>query len=507
MANYRDYIKLLGLKEAPFRLSPDPSYFFSSNTHLSALEVLKFAIERGEGFMVLMGRAGTGKTLLIRMLLKELGPEKIAVAVVTPSVSPSGLLTLLLEELGCSSDESEQEQAVLLKRFQKKLLELAEDGRDVVIILDEAQNVPRETLEQLRMLSNLETNRRKLLQILLAGQMELKDLLDSPGLGQLTQRIVVMEKLRPFSREETREYVNFRLARAGRPDLKLTSRALDAIFRSTSGIPRLINRIMDRTLLMTAAAGRQCFGARDVEAAIDTLPAPFSGSTGRTGSRRLFSRRNSRLGMKMPSVLAVGIGLVSLSFSFAVWQGDMIKNSAVEKIFASGRSCTSRSAEPMAMQMNAGAASDSTKEKTGMNTHDVQGAADHAAGVNGTQKDVTTVMYCQMERNGFEQQSEPLDTQACSVQKGAETDDRTGQDHPKQQDDTLPEVLFVIPRAANVRSGPDVSSDPVCCLRSGRRLDVMGKQGNWYEIYWQNDDGTDSCQGWISAKVVDRAYP
>lgn len=268
-----DYLKFFGFKEHPFRLSPDPFFFFPSKAHVAAKEVLKFAIERGEGFMVLIGPAGTGKSLLLRMILLELSPQKIPAVVVTPTAGPAGIIRMILEELGRTVPDTD-DIAVLLKEFQNTILALASEEKEALIVIDEAQNLSVETLEQLRMLSNIETSQRKLLQILLIGQTELEGLLQDAKLGQLTQRIVIKENLAPLSREEIMQYVKYRLALAGRGDIAFNSKAAAKVEVLTQGIPRLINRLMDRTLLIAAAKGSNQIDIKTIEEAQKTLPQP-----------------------------------------------------------------------------------------------------------------------------------------------------------------------------------------------------------------------------------------
>ncbi|HIQ37536.1 MAG TPA: hypothetical protein EYH36_06020, partial [Desulfocapsa sulfexigens] len=228
--NESNYLQCYGLSSAPFRLSPDPGFFFPSNTHIAAREVLKYAIKNNEGFMVLSGRAGTGKTLLLRLLLKEMEEDRHSVLIINPVLTPATLLHRILLELGFNLDAATGE-AGLMTAFQKILLRLAANNKDLLIIIDEAQNMPLPTLEYLRMLSNIETNRKKLLQILLTGQPELDVLLEDEKLAQLSQRTVVHEKLQPLSAKETIEYVNYRLAKAGRGDIGLTWFAKRTLYR------------------------------------------------------------------------------------------------------------------------------------------------------------------------------------------------------------------------------------------------------------------------------------
>lgn len=229
--------------------------------------------------MVLIGPAGSGKSLLLRMILLELSPQKIPAVVVTPTAGPAGLIRMIIEELGRSAPATD-DISILLKKFQNTILDLASQGKEALIVIDEAQNLSIETLEQLRMLSNIETSQRKLLQILLIGQTELDGLLQDARLGQLTQRIVIKEALSPLSKDEIREYVKYRLARAGRGDIDLDSRAVAKIAALTQGIPRLINRLMDRTLLMSAAKGSTQIDPQTIEEAQKTLPQPCNSRPG-----------------------------------------------------------------------------------------------------------------------------------------------------------------------------------------------------------------------------------
>lgn len=265
------YLSCYNLHKAPFGLSPDPDFFFPAPPHLTACKTLKHTLQRGEGFMVLIGEAGTGKTLLIRILLKEMDRNKIPVVLLSPTVDPPGLLRIILTELGENTSQ-ENDMASLLTRFQKTLLNMARNGKELLIIVDEAQNLPIDSLEQLRMLSNIETSDRKLMQILLVGQPGLGEKLQDPLLGQLNQRIVINENLRPLNRKETVDYIRFRLAQAGQGGLPIGRSAGRLLYKNSRGIPRLINRLMDRTLLFGCADSSGKLTAGHVKKALETLP-------------------------------------------------------------------------------------------------------------------------------------------------------------------------------------------------------------------------------------------
>lgn len=264
------YLKLYGFHSPPFGLSPDPSFFYPAPTHQAAGKILSHAINSGEGFMVLSGRAGLGKTLLLKRILKGLGENKTPILILSPAVDAKGLLQLLLGEMGISYDE-QASIASLLQHFQHHILEMAEKGQELFIIVDEAQNMPTQTLEQLRMLSNLETGQRKLMQILLIGQTGLEKVLNDPSLGQLVQRIVAHERLQPLDANQVAQYVSYRLKKAGGENITLSKSGCRLLHKASKGVPRLINRIMDRTLLLASLDSTRDLSKHHIKTALSTM--------------------------------------------------------------------------------------------------------------------------------------------------------------------------------------------------------------------------------------------
>jgi len=246
-----------GFTEKPFSLTPDPKYLYKSESHANAFDLLQYAIRRREGFVVVTGDIGTGKTTLCRAILEQLDRKTFTALVLNPFLSEDDLLRLILQDFGVVSREeikrgrlagiSKQELIDTLNEFLLSLLPLRAGA---LLIIDEAQNLPRQVLEQIRILSNLETDKEKLLQIVLVGQLNLKDLLRSPELRQLDQRVSIRYELRPLTREETFAYIAHRLTIAGGGAVvSFAPKALDLVHRYTSGIPRLINLVCDRALL------------------------------------------------------------------------------------------------------------------------------------------------------------------------------------------------------------------------------------------------------------------
>lgn len=251
MASSLSYLAYWGLTEEPFRLTPDREFYYASETHKAVEETIRYGVEQGDGFIITLGEVGTGKTMLIRWLLKEWRGKFALAFLVSPQLTPRQLLQAILSDLGLEKPGYERMSLDrLLRILNDYLFSLARDGKKLLIVIDEAQNLPDDSLEQLRLLSNFESDKDKWLQIILVGQPELGEKLARKHLRQLLQRVTVMETLQPLSEVEMLDYVHFRLARAGRADHRLDRRCSRELWRYTGGVPRLINKIMDRALLV-----------------------------------------------------------------------------------------------------------------------------------------------------------------------------------------------------------------------------------------------------------------
>ncbi|MFK7894225.1 MAG: ExeA family protein [Myxococcota bacterium] len=289
---YKEYY---GLVRSPFEMTPDPSFLYMGEAHREGLATLVYAVNSGKGFVMLSGEVGTGKTTLLHALLSQLDSQTNSAFIFNPRLDPIGFFRMLFDELDIGQAcETKAEYLLALNHY---LIEKLAANEKVLLIVDEAQNLSTEMLEEIRLLSNLETPTSKLIQIMLVGQPELEDLVDQPELRQLRQRIALRHRLRPFNEQEIDAYVNERLAKAGYTGGALfKKKAIKELFRVTQGTPRMINNVCDGSLLAGYARQRSTIGPEivlevahdlgligkdEVEGSADT-----NGSTDETPKRR-----------------------------------------------------------------------------------------------------------------------------------------------------------------------------------------------------------------------------
>lgn len=265
------YQSFYGLKEMPFNITPDPNFLYLSPTHQEALQHLKYGIAEKKGFIVLTGEVGCGKTTLCRHFINEIDEERYESALIlNPRITETQLLKTILTELG--EEGASRSRSGLVKQVNDVLLDRIQQGKDILLIIDEAQNLTFELLEQLRLLSNLETDKQKLLQIILMGQPEFKRILSENRLRQLRQRILVHTELRPLNRYQVEQYIHHRIAMAGGQGIPFfTSWAVRWIHWKSRGIPRIINNICDKALLSAYIRSSEVVKWKDVRTALKEI--------------------------------------------------------------------------------------------------------------------------------------------------------------------------------------------------------------------------------------------
>lgn len=262
-----------GLCEMPFGITPDTSFVYACHAHQEALNTLLIAVRNGEGFIKVTGEVGTGKTLLCRRFLTTLGENFVSAYILNPELEPRTLLFAVAEELNVVLSR-DADQHRLLKELTRALLDFARQGKIVVLCLDEAQAMPLDTLETLRLLTNLETEKRKLVEVVLFGQPELDERLAGQSVRQLRQRITFQCRLRALDRAEVDCYVAHRLRVAGyRGDRLFSKSAVRALHRRAGGVPRLVNILAHKAMLLAFGEGVQRISRRHVSRAVADTPA------------------------------------------------------------------------------------------------------------------------------------------------------------------------------------------------------------------------------------------
>jgi general secretion pathway protein A len=310
------YLQFFELTEAPFSITPDPAFVYLSAAHREALAHLLYGVGKGGagGFVQLTGEVGTGKTTICRCLLEQLPADTRVALILNPMVTPRELLATICEELGVRVEGWRDSSKALVDALNHYLLLQHAAGKHVVVVIDEAQNLSPEALEQVRLLTNLETAKHKLLQMVLLGQPELRQLLQRQNLRQLAQRVTARYHLAPLAEEETQAYVRHRMRVAGARQNPFQRSALRALHQRSGGVPRLINIIADRALAGAYAREMNQVTARLVHAAADEVQPSESRVSSRT----------------WPAWLAAGSGLVLLAVAFLNWGLPWLERQALQ---------------------------------------------------------------------------------------------------------------------------------------------------------------------------------
>ncbi len=269
------YETYYGLSAKPFQLRPDPHFFFGSKGHKRAMAYLEYGLSQGEGFIVITGEVGAGKTTLVRNLLNKIPTDQIVAAhIVNTSLDPEDTLRMVVSSFGLPYEGASK--AELLNRLEQFLRGVDRQGKRALLVIDEAQNLNARTVEELRMLSNFQTDDRSLLQTFLLGQPEFRATLHSPGMQQLRQRVIASYHLGPMDAQETRAYVEHRLATVGwQGDPGFDDGAHATIYAYSGGIPRKTNTLMDRVLLMGYLEEMHAFGEADISTVVRDIAEEY----------------------------------------------------------------------------------------------------------------------------------------------------------------------------------------------------------------------------------------
>ncbi len=264
-----DYLNFFGFKEDPFKLTPDPAYFYPSSSHNEGLLLMDYSIQQKEGFLLIIGDPGTGKTTLLNVFLEKWKLRAEIAIILTPRLSPEEFLISVVDDLNINLENRNKNE--IIKALRDFMIKKSVEDKRIVIVVDEAQNLPDETLEELRLLSNLETDKDKLIQIILTGQPELESKLMTERLRQLNQRITTRIHLKHFNPEETLDYINYRLIKAGKRNLTIDKNAGKLVHKLSNGVPRLINMLISRALMAAYLEESNIISQRHITHAVKSL--------------------------------------------------------------------------------------------------------------------------------------------------------------------------------------------------------------------------------------------
>jgi MSHA biogenesis protein MshM len=298
------YLYHYGIKELPFTLTPNTNYFFGLPSHKEAIQVLLTALKTGEGFIKVTGEVGTGKTLICRKLLNEFPAHFIAAYIPNPYLTPTELRRSVASELNVFlTDHSDQQE--FTQRIQERLVQIHKENKGVVLIIDESQALPVESIEALRLITNLETESRKLLQVVLFGQPELNDKLALPELRQLKQRVTFSYNLKMMDADQLYQYVQHRMTVAGYPGDDLFDRkCCSLLFNASKGTPRIVNVLCHKALMLAYGEGLQKITESHVKLAIiDTEAATQTKNT------------------LLISCISILVAMIAISFTYVDWSG------------------------------------------------------------------------------------------------------------------------------------------------------------------------------------------
>jgi general secretion pathway protein A len=315
------YESYYGLKEKPFSIAPDPRYLYMSELHREALAHLLYGISSDGCFILLTGDVGTGKTTVCRCLLQQLPDNTDVALIVNPRLTSLELLESICDELGIPAGDGERSAKFYFDRLNAFLLDAHAAGRNVALLIDEAQNMSLELLEQLRLLTNLETDQKKLLKIVLLGQTELRQKIAQEGAEQISQRITSRYHLMPLEEDDVHAYISHRLAVAGERDRVFSNRALSRIFELSSGIPRLVNVLCDRALLGAYVENKYLVDTKIVEQA------------GREVFGEVAERKPAKKKRRMvPILIFLFLFLLAASSAFLYWSQKQFVDSQLQQL-------------------------------------------------------------------------------------------------------------------------------------------------------------------------------
>lgn len=497
----RTFTEFFGFYQDPFKRTPDVDFYYPTQMHIDALDTLQYLIHSDEPFAVLTGEPGTGKTITIKKFINELPVNIVSAYILFPNLTPEELFMAILEDFNIHVDKSLTKNALFAK-LRDFLIEIGSQGKKAVIIIDEAQNLPNETLEELRLLSNLETEKDKLLKIILAGQPELDEKLNEESLRQLKQRVTLYVKLENIKQEDIKNYIYSHLEKAGKSYVKIQSGVVRRIAKITKGNPRLINTLMERTIIAAFLDNSHTITENHLISALSSV------------NNVMATVHKKKSGKAKPFIITAVIACLAVLAGFL--GADKIFNLTAEEPAAQVAVNTYTQQVAEAPAQAAVQKEQQPVSSIASNTAEVQGNADIDNVVENTENNTSAVPYNPYtENNNVNTADNNINQQTAPVQI-AQTEPYTPEmPAASQAVNNIPQVeeepvieesapvinkakdVYILANSLNVRAVPSLESERVAAAKVGQKYEYVSENADWVQIRL-----SPTLTGWVFKQYV-----
>lgn len=470
----RTFTEFFGFRQDPFKRTPDVEFYYPTKMHLDALDTLNYMLHSDEPFAVITGEPGTGKTITIKKFMNELPDNIVSAYILFPNLTPEELFMAILEDFNIHVDKNLTKNA-LFARLRDFLIEIGASGKKAVIIIDEAQNLPNETLEELRILSNLETEKEKLLKIILAGQPELDDKLDEESLRQLKQRVTLYVKLDNIHENDIKEYINSHLEKAGKSPVKIHNNVINKIAKITKGNPRLINTLMERTIIAAFLDNSHTITEHHLTSAIASVNTVIS----------TIRRKRSVRNMQIAAAAAVVLLVIAVLF---LGMDKYTRSSDKKTVIASAPAPAERApAAPVRLEQPAGV------NETPQVNNDIRREAETASAEIAPQPEENTgISDTASSVNTAENTYETVNAADIAVPVIEEPAAA-----PAVRDTAPAKDVYILTNSLNVRATPSTDAERVGNARLGERYVYLDENDEWVHIRL-----SPAVSGWVYKRYV-----
>lgn len=469
----RTFTEFFGFYQDPFKRTPDVDFYYPTQMHIEALDTLQYLIHSDEPFAVLTGEPGTGKTITIKKFINELPSNIVSAYILFPNLTPEELFMAILEDFNIHVDKSLTKNALFAK-LRDFLIEIGSEGKKAVIIIDEAQNLPNETLEELRLLSNLETEKDKLLKIILAGQPELDEKLNEESLRQLKQRVTLYVKLDNIKQEDIKNYIYSHLEKAGKSYVKIHSGVVKRIAKITKGNPRLINTLMERTIIAAFLDNSHTINENHLMSALSSV------------NNVMATVHKKKSGKAKHTVIAAVIGCLALLVGFL--GADKIFNLKTEKPAAQ---IAVNTYTPHAAENTAPAKEDTDNA---LNNNDIYtditaGTVENNAALVPDNQETANIAE-QYAANNTNQHTENIQiiqttpyvpTVSQDVNNIYQAEEQPVIEEPEHVVNR-PKDVYILADSLNVRAIPSLESARIAAATVGQKYEYVSENENWVQI-------------------------